>query len=250
MFPINLHENPCTPSKFEGETVSSGTALEYREMDAHWYPGFFIGAGKKGEELYFEKMDGTLGCVARTAQLLRLVSVPATHEIERRFFVNHLQMLKGVDGETLTQAYLSHAGAQLTTRVRISGEGRAWLTLKGRPHGDIRGEVIGHDEFEYPIPVAHAEALIAGYSDRTIKKTRYKVPYAGHVFEVDLFDGALAGLVLAEVELDSADEVVDLPEWLGLEVTHDPQYRNVNLVITRPTDAAAFCKGMGWPLNP
>ncbi|MDO8414788.1 MAG: CYTH domain-containing protein [Agitococcus sp.] len=232
------------PATFEmdlqAQNISSGTLIEYWEEDNRWYPGSFVGLATKSQSLCFEKKDGSLAQLERSTQRLRLASVPSTREIERRFFVRDLHMLKGLQGELLIQAYLSEKGAQLTTRVRSSSEGKAWLTLKGRPRGDTQGATLGHDEFEYSIPMAHAQALMQGYSSQRISKTRYRIPFAGHVFEIDVFHDQLDGLVLAEVEMACAEEEVLLPTWLGTEVTQDPQYRNVNLVAQRPADPAAF----------
>lgn len=111
-----------------------------------------------------------------------------------------------------------------TVRVRVAGE-EAWLTIKGASDGPSRAE------FEYPLPVADAHALL----DRLclqpcIDKTRHLVPHRGRVFEVDVFHAANEGLVLAEVELPSRDAPVELPAWIGPEVTGDPRYYNAHLV--------------------
>jgi adenylate cyclase len=63
-----------------------------------------------------------------------------------------------------------------------------------------------------------------------IEKTRYHVRVGRHVWDIDEFDGQNRGLVVAEVELASADELFDRPSWLGREVTHDPRYLNANLI--------------------
>ena len=82
-----------------------------------------------------------------------------------------------------------------------------------------------------PIPVADAgdilRSLCEGY---TIDKVRYLVEHGGHTWEVDVFAGDNAGLVIAEVELASEDEAVSLPDWVGAEVTGDPRYYNASLV--------------------
>jgi CYTH domain-containing protein len=118
-------------------------------------------------------------------------------------------------------------------RVRIAGDGprgdgranRAFLTIKGPSNGSSRAE------YEYPIPVQDAEELLQTLCDRPwIDKMRYRIPVGDLIWEVDEFLGENAGLVLAEVELTAADQVVDLPAWIGEEVTADPKYYNSSLV--------------------
>lgn len=70
-------------------------------------------------------------------------------------------------------------------------------------------------------------ALCAG---PVIEKNRHRIEHAGRTWEVDVFEGGNAGLILAEVELDSADATVEIPDWVGDEVTTDPRYYNANLV--------------------
>ena len=111
-------------------------------------------------------------------------------------------------------------------RVRIAGD-RAFLNLKSRELGHTR------QEFDYPIPVDDARALLALSVGGLIDKRRHLVEHAGHLWEVDEFLGANAGLVVAEIELDSADEAFDRPEWIGAEVTDSARYYNLALA-TRP----------------
>ena len=149
-------------------------------------------------------------------------------EIERKFLVRDTRMLEGVPGVHMRQGYLAVSGARsgqdvgMTVRVRIAGA-KAWLTLKGDTHG------ISRSEFEYPVPVADAEAMLASSPWPVLEKTRHRLPVGMHVFEVDVFHGALAPLVLAEVELRAEDEAFMRPAWLGDEVSDDPQYRNSEL---------------------
>jgi CYTH domain-containing protein len=90
---------------------------------------------------------------------------------------------------------------------------------------------IGRAEFEYEIPIAKAEEMMRTLCDGPpIEKTRFLVPHAGLVWEVDVHEGALEGLVLAEVEVDHEHQAVVLPEWSGDEVTGDPRYRKRNLL--------------------
>jgi adenylate cyclase len=64
-----------------------------------------------------------------------------------------------------------------------------------------------------------------------VVKTRYELPRGGHVWEVDVFEGENAGLVVAEIELGSADEAFERPDWLGEEVSEDPRYLNARLAV-------------------
>jgi adenylate cyclase len=143
-------------------------------------------------------------------------------EIERKFLVRDDRFLAGRRGERLVQAYVS-ATPRATVRVRIAGE-HAWLTLKGRTQG------ISRIELEYPIPRADAELCLAELcGDGVVEKTRYRVPHGRHTWEVDVFAGANAGLLLAEIELASPDEAFERPPWLGEEVSADPRYANSQL---------------------
>ena len=144
-------------------------------------------------------------------------------EIERKFLVRDDRWRDQADaGEQLVQGYLASSSA-LTVRVRIRGRA-AWLTLKGASSG------ISRSEFEYPIPLADAKAMLAEFAlGPVIDKVRHRVPCAGHLWEVDVFAGENAGLILAEVELARADETFEHPPWVGSEVSADPRYYNVNL---------------------
>ena len=144
-------------------------------------------------------------------------------EIERKFLVMDPRCIEGVRGERFVQGWISRT-RDATVRIRI-GEGRAWLTIKGRSEG------ISRLEFEYPIPVADAEQCMSELCDgAVIDKTRYLLPVGQHIWEVDVFGGENTGLVLAEVELSAEDEAFERPGWIGEEVSLDPRYFNSNLV--------------------
>ena len=144
-------------------------------------------------------------------------------EIERKFLVDAniltAQILTG--GENISQGYLSSEPAR-TVRVRIKGD-KAFITIKSATVGIVR------KEFEYEIPIDDAAELLK-LCENVLEKIRYKVDYAGHTWEVDVFGGRLAGLILAEVELSAADEVAELPKWIDKEVSDDPRYFNSNLI--------------------
>jgi len=146
-------------------------------------------------------------------------------EIERKFLVQRdAWRADTAAGVRYRQGYLASFPSPVV-RVRVAGD-RGYLTIKGPTSG------ISRMEFEYPIPLADAEAMLdALCAAPLIEKVRYRVPYAGHTWEVDAFEGANAGLLLAEVELPAADAPVELPPWVGREVSDDPRYFNANLAV-------------------
>lgn len=146
-------------------------------------------------------------------------------EIERKFLVDakKLVKLKLTGGERISQGYLS-TEANKVVRVRIK-KNRGFLTIKSANIGIVR------QEFEYEIPVNDAEEILKLCAPNLLKKVRYKIDYAGHVWEIDIFEGRHAGLILAEVEINSLDEFVKIPDWVGEEVSNNPKYFNSNLVL-------------------
>ncbi len=148
-------------------------------------------------------------------------------EIERKFLVR-AGWREAVDGPgtEMRQAYLS-VDPRATVRVRVAGE-QAWLTVKGLTKG------ISRDEWEYQIPVAEAEAMIDRCGTASLSKTRYR---AGR-WEIDDFHGKLQGLVVAEIELMSPDENIELPAWIGAEVSGDPRYYNSALAEAQAPPSA------------
>ena len=144
-------------------------------------------------------------------------------EIERRFRVAGDGWRASVRAATrIRQGYLSD-GEDVTVRVRLR-EGRpATVTIKGPRTGATRAE------FEWRIDADEAEGLIALAGDRTVEKTRHEVEAGGHLWEVDVFHGRHAGLVIAEVELVAEDAELALPDWVGEEVTDDPTLYNAAL---------------------
>lgn len=147
-----------------------------------------------------------------------------SREIERKFLVRDDSWRAAADaGKRYRQGYLC-ADPQRVVRVRVGGDA-AYVTIKG----SLRG--LARDEYEYPIPVADAEAMLDGLClHPLIEKVRHHVRHAGYMWEVDVFAADNAGLVVAEVELPAEDTEVELPPWVGAEVTHDPRYSNAALV--------------------
>lgn len=144
-------------------------------------------------------------------------------EIERKYLVKSDTWRAAVSASThIVQGYLP-TGPEVTVRVRIAGD-RAYLTIKGQTEG------IARAEFEYPIPVEDAQAMLTTLAKPgVIDKVRHLVPHAGRVWEVDVFAGENLGLIMAEVELQSADSRVELPEWAGTEVSGDARFYNSEL---------------------
>jgi adenylate cyclase len=146
-------------------------------------------------------------------------------EIERKFLVKNESWRSHVESHSgIEQGYLtSGANATVTVRVRLKGDA-AYLTIKGAASG------ISRAEYEYPIPVEDARAMLRDLAVLpVVDKIRYRVRSGEHLWDLDLFHGENEGLVMAEVELGSEDEVFELPEWAGAEVTGDARYYNVNL---------------------
>lgn len=151
-------------------------------------------------------------------------------EIERKFLLrSDAWRAQAESSERVRQGYLVADGVR-SVRVRTKG-GRGFLTIKGKLDG------LARPEFEYAIPVADAEALLETLCARPqIDKTRHHVRYADMLWEIDEFHGDNAGLIVAEVELASINQVVTLPDWVGVEVTGDGRYYNSQLAI-RPFSA-------------
>ena len=154
-------------------------------------------------------------------------------EIERKFLVtDELWRTDVHEVIPMAQGYLNDlatvdSGAmRASVRVRIAGEA-AFLNLKSRELGRTR------QEFDYPVPVADARALLALCVGGAIDKRRHLVRHAGHLWEIDEFLGDNAGLVVAEIELASADEAFERPPWLGREATDAARYYNLALA-SRP----------------
>jgi adenylate cyclase len=150
-------------------------------------------------------------------------------EIERKFLVagdgwrnTAHAVIPMAQGYINDQIALRSGAQNASVRVRIQGES-AFLNLKSRQVGHTR------QEFEYAIPLADARALLALCVGGLIEKRRHLVAYQGHVWEVDEFLGDNAGLVVAEIELQRADEAFAKPEWIGAEVTDDVRYYNLEL---------------------
>lgn len=146
-------------------------------------------------------------------------------EIERKFLLRDERWREDADaGERMRQGYLS-ADTQCSVRVRLVGA-QAFLGIKSA------ASAVRRLEFEFPIPLDDARQLLNQVClPAQVDKTRYRVPVGRHVWEIDVFEGDNAGLVVAEIELDDEDEAFERPAWLGEEVSHDPRYFNMNLAV-------------------
>ena len=145
-------------------------------------------------------------------------------EIERKFLVVDDSWREAASaGMPYRQGYLS-TDAGCSVRVRVSGDS-AWLNIKSATVGVTRYE------FDYEIPSADAHALLDELCVKPlIEKTRFIVEHDGHAWEIDVFEGDNAGLVVAEIELESAGEEFTRPAWAGKDVSHDVRYYSQRLV--------------------
>jgi adenylate cyclase len=143
-------------------------------------------------------------------------------EIERKFLVKGESWRNG-QGKMYRQGYLN-SDENRNVRIRLVDD-RGYLTVKGISNGATRVE------YEYEIPGTEAEAMLDNLCETPlITKKRYQVEFEGFVWEVDEFFGDNEGLIIAELELVSEDQVFIKPEWIGEEVTEDPRYLNSNLI--------------------
>lgn len=145
-------------------------------------------------------------------------------EIERKFLLkSDAWRALAVSQIRMRQNYLA---VRPTVRVRLAGD-RGFFTVKGGLTACSRLE------YEYPIPAADAAEMLNRLCEgHEIRKTRHLVPFGGKTWEIDVFEGENAGLVLAEIELASEDEAFELPPWIGEEVTGQRQYYNSALSRT------------------
>ncbi len=143
-------------------------------------------------------------------------------EIERKFLVVGDAWRKDAKVYELCQGYI-YSSPLCLVRIRTENE-LAYLTIKGPKDG------IARIEFEYPIPLSDAKELLQNVAKQPlISKIRHKVTHENRVWEVDEFCGDNQGLIVAEIELTSEEELFSKPAWIGEEVTHDARYRNAAL---------------------
>ncbi|MFM7005981.1 MAG: CYTH domain-containing protein [Flavobacteriales bacterium] len=144
-------------------------------------------------------------------------------EIERKFLVatDAWKTAKCIGQRELKQAYLLRESDR-SVRIRVT-DNMAYFTIK-------LGTGLTRSEFEYEIPQEEANDIIAEANLPCLHKTRYYIQFAENTWELDVFHGALEGLLIAELELNDEHQVFERPDWLGEEVTFDPSYLNSNLI--------------------
>ncbi len=144
-------------------------------------------------------------------------------EIERKFLIINEEWRELATATLYKQGYLSTV-PERTVRIRVVGE-KAYFAVKGITKGFTR------TEFEYEIPILDANQMLDGLCERPIiEKNRYKLDFAGLIWEIDEYLGENQGLIIAEVELEDESQELSLPDWVGKEVSDDPKYYNANLV--------------------
>jgi adenylate cyclase len=148
-------------------------------------------------------------------------------EIERKFLLMNNEWQKHFHhSQNYRQGYLKQDG-KCSVRVRIGGE-QARLNIKSARTS------ISRAEYEYEIPLQDATEMLDNLCvGSVIEKTRHLVKHGAHTWEIDVFEGDNAGLIVAEIELSEEKEMFELPEWAGKEVSEDPRYLNASLV-TQP----------------
>ncbi len=138
-------------------------------------------------------------------------------EIERKFLLRDDAWRQDIVSQEHIRDGLIVSDGGSKVRVRLSDRA-ASITVKGPRLG------LRRDEYEYPIPPEDARRLIEGCGARVVEKTRYKVRHDGLVWDVDIYHAGLAGLSFAEVELESEDQPVSLPAWVGQEITGNARF--------------------------
>lgn len=142
-------------------------------------------------------------------------------EIERKYKAKNTTFLnESKISFKIIQGYLN-SDAERTVRVRTKNN-KGYLTIKGKSNS------TGTTRFEWEKEIDYTEALelLKLCEDFVIEKTRHIFLHNGKTFEVDVFEDKNKGLIIIEVELDNEFEKIDLPEWVGTEVTGDKRYYN------------------------
>lgn len=141
-------------------------------------------------------------------------------EIERKFLVNGESWRAQVQrSQAMHQGYLAGEAGRASVRVRVEGE-HARLNIKAAVVGRSRAE------YDYEIPLSHAQEILETLCVGRVQKTRHFIDQGELTWEIDEFEGANTGLLVAEIELPSEDYGFDTPGWLGREVTEEQRYYN------------------------
>jgi len=163
-------------------------------------------------------------------------------EIERKFLVANENWRSAIIGsDKLIDGLISEFNGS-KVRVRL-GQNKASLTVKGPRSGATR------TEFEYDIPKADAVAMLMTVCDQKLfEKTRYAVEHAGFTWSIDVYEGRLAGIIIAEIELEYENQYFEKPDWVGLDVTDDPRFHKRTMGRMRrharhsPPDPLCHCR--------
>lgn len=153
-------------------------------------------------------------------------------EIERKFLVRSDAWKVGIEKQIRIRQFYLAVTAERSIRIRISDNVRAKLTLK------FGSNLRARHEFEYSIDLGEAQEMLGHAIGDVVEKTRYHVRHGGYLYEVDVFEGRLDGLIVAELETSDAVSMAQMPAWIGREVTGDQRYSNATLAlstITEPT---------------
>lgn len=144
-------------------------------------------------------------------------------EIERKFLVDHEKWERTgkPEGTHYRQGYMLNDG-QRTIRVRVSDK-NAFLNLKSKM------SQVSRKEYEYEVPLQDGIEILNAFTTRGTEKIRYRIPFAGKIWEVDVFSGDNDGLIVAEIEFKTEDEQFEKPDWITDEVTYDGRYTNAAL---------------------
>ena len=151
-------------------------------------------------------------------------------EIEYKFLIDKKKWLEleKPEPQLIVQGFITKT-KEKTVRVRIKNN-QAFLTIKGPTKG------ITRTEFEYEIPLEDATALLEEFTDKQIRKNRYEIKIEHHTWEVDVFEGHLTGLIIAELEVESENELFILPDWTSENVSVDSRYYNSVLIDMNDKD--------------
>ena len=144
-------------------------------------------------------------------------------EIEHKYLVNTAEWSRVLPEKStvIKQGYI-YSAPDKTLRIRTTGD-KGFITIKGKTVGASR------PEFEYEIPITDAQELLTSFCSQLIEKTRHLITYDHKTWEVDVFEGLNAGLIIAEIELEQEQELYQLPIWVGQDVTFDVKYTNAQL---------------------
>ena len=149
-------------------------------------------------------------------------------EIERKFLINKERLIEENPsifncGIQIQQGYIAKTEDHTVIRIRLA-DNRGYITIKSANIGSKRAE------FEYEIPFNDAQEMLDTLCSKRIKKVRYLLPTKTHTWEIDVFELNNKGLIIAEIELESENELFELPSWIVKDVTNDKQFYNSNLL--------------------